>query len=222
MRFAIAHEIGHTYWLKNTLSISNLQNTVGHNATIEYLCDRFAAALLLPKRDLLKRLELENVLRDMTIPPLHLIQSIAKRYRVADQAVARRLFYHLFPRNVALISIRRDEITYDLFAKGEVHDVKWKVVWCALSADIQQCELNADIKIPLRTRGKLIPVDMIPELSEGITSLCNIDSRWWLGIKGQLKINSKTAFNKIPYTGKKEGYACRTGHIIYIALPLGE
>ena len=220
MRFAIAHEIGHTYWLKNMLPISNLQNTAGRNTTIEYLCDRFAAALLLPKKDLLKRFELENVLKDETILPLHLIQSIAKRYRIADQAVARRLFYHLFPRNVALISIKQDQIIYDLFTKGEEHNVDWKVVWCALPADIQQCELNTDIKIPLRTRGKLIPVDMIPALSEGITTLCHIDSRWWLGIKGQLKTASKIAFNKIPYNGKKEGYACRTGSIIYIALPI--
>lgn len=223
MRFAIAHEIGHTYWFRNsgnTFYISPLQTTIRHNSSIEYLCDRFAAALLLPKKDIIKWLEINNILNDMSIPPLHIVQAIAKRYRVADQAVARRLFYHLFPRKIALLAIKKNIVIQSLLEDEEDDNPKWRVVWCALPADIQQCELSSDIKIPLRTSGRIIPDEMIPDVSEGITSICDLDSRWWYGISGQLKVNSRVAFKKIPYMGNKEGYACISGNIIYIALPL--
>lgn len=220
-RFAIAHEIGHTYWFapgKGERPLSSLQLNVA-DPNIEYLCDRFAAALLLPRKHFSHLLEQRGFFNDPIIPPLHLIPQFAKVYSVADQAVARRIFFQLFPRKLAILCIRK-EISFALpLVPTDQKKYCWKVSWCALPAELQQRESIDGIKIPLKTSARIIPEEMIPKISEGGTKAYALDGRWWDGIQGQPKLKSKITFKRLPPKNPKEGYASLFGDRIYIALP---
>lgn len=221
-RFAIAHEIGHTYWFrpdggKNPLSpIQQKISSFNSRQNIEYLCDRFAAALLLPYQHLLLSL---NYLQDQTIPPLHLIPRLAKDYCVADQAVARRMFFQLFQRKLAILCIRKEMPLALPLVPMNQRTYSWKVSWCALPAELHQHGTIAGIKIPLKSSARTIPEEMIPKISEGGTMAYALDGRWWDGIQGQPKMKSRITFKKLPSKSPKEGYASLCGDRIYIALP---
>ena len=91
VRFALAHEIGHTYFLKpNGDYVSALQT---HNdQTVEALCDYFARSLLVPRERLKQELHRLGHL-GTSIPPLHLTPRLARDFGVAEQAIARRLVF---------------------------------------------------------------------------------------------------------------------------------
>ena len=194
---------------------------MGNDPSIEYLCDRFAASLLLPRKLLKQFLEQHNYLERFSIPPLHLIPNIANRYRITDQAVARRLFFQLFPTKLAILCIRTNKIAHDLFTlKKSNEESQYKLIWCALPAELQQQELVPDFRIPLKTYGKIIPSDMIPEnLLIGETIKTYLDGRWWFGSQAQPKTKSKRPLKHLPSGEKREAFICMFNDIIYIALP---
>lgn len=229
MRFAIAHEIGHTYWFKKSGTLDPLspfQVSTIHDASIEFLCDKFAAALLLPRNDLLKLLEKWGVSPNPEIPPLHLIRLLAQRYKIAEQAVARRLFYQLIPRKYALLCIKSvgSKITnLDLFEDKRLsRNLKWKVVWCALPDEDQHYRLSNDVRIPFKTSGRAIPDEMIPSIAQNGTCILDLDLRWWKGVQGQPSKYSRISFKYHPRLGSKEGFGSQNGNIIYLALPTEE
>lgn len=88
-RFWIAHEIAHTFWFdpdRRGRPLSPLQNVLGPDPTIEWLCNRTAAALLLPASELLPfdgRIE----------EAVRAIPELARRYVVPERLLARRLFH---------------------------------------------------------------------------------------------------------------------------------
>jgi hypothetical protein len=97
-RFAIAHEIGHTYWFASDskgLPLSPYQNRVGADKTIEGLCNRFAACLLLPRERLLKALTFLSAWKEGELAPLHIIPTLSDYFRVAERAIVQRLIFFL-------------------------------------------------------------------------------------------------------------------------------
>jgi hypothetical protein len=103
-RFWVAHELAHTLWYRkgsNRLPLSKMQARYGEDATIEWLCDRAAAALLVPrmflndsKRDSLTRLQEGQ---------LHLIERCASELDVAQRLLSRRVWHdHLRQEKLVL------------------------------------------------------------------------------------------------------------------------
>jgi Zn-dependent peptidase ImmA (M78 family) len=226
LRFAIAHEIGHTYWIKpssDNLPLSSLQLNKGRDPNIEYLCDRFAASLLLPRKFFLNFLETNyssNNFKEQLIPSLHLIPLLAKEFHVSEQAVTRRLFFELFPQKIAVICIRNKNSSSSLYLIDSLaQKAKWEVYWCVIPAKLQKQGTIAGFIIPFKTQGRNIPDGMIPNISKSGTYKCDLDSRFWEGIKGQPEKVSKPNLKKWEQRKMRQGYASMCENFLYVALP---
>ena len=94
-RYVIAHEIGHTLWLKPNSQLSPLSpfQALGRDSDIEYLCDWFGAALLLPKY-ILRHLSWpigEDYTRDNLASLICDIRHLTKQALVPERIVAGRI-----------------------------------------------------------------------------------------------------------------------------------
>ena len=222
-RFAIAHEIGHTYWFfpdAGEQPLSPIQYHIGNDLNIEYLCDRFAAALLLPRGHVRIFLMNQSSSLKSNIPPLHLIPDLSFKFRVADQAVARRLFFQLFPRKLVIVCIRNISASSLLSHSKQGNNCSYELVWCALPAEFQQQELIPNFKIPLKTHGRVIPIDMVPQI-DGTqkTVKTNLDERWWIALQAQPKIKARIPLKYLTPKGEKEAFITKYRDLFYIALP---
>lgn len=218
MRFAIAHEIGHTYWFEangGRKPLSPFQSPFGTDPTIEYLCDRFASALLLPRNSFLSRIKRLCHSDEVRIPPLHLIPRLAKEYSVAEQAVARRLFFDIRSQRVAVLCVEREATSGD---RQEAAD-RWKAIWCALPAELHQRQSVSGFSIPLKTYGRVIPNNMIPQVQSDTSVGCILDQRWWVGLQAQPKEISKRKLSAKSEGCGHAGYVGRAGDLLFIAHP---
>lgn len=190
LRFSLAHEIGHTYWFKTTEAgepISTYQWSASGAATIEHLCDFFARCLLLPRTQLQRRLEdFDN----KPIPPLHKIPSLSQHFFVADQAVARRLLFQIFPQRVGIIKLKRPLPVNIL----ESSRSDWALTWCAVPAEQRSAHGVSGLRVPFLTSSRLIPDAMVPNAKESSTELFEVDGRWLDGLTPQKAAISRTAF----------------------------
>jgi hypothetical protein len=105
-RFWIAHEIAHTLWYRrdsNHVPLSSLQSFVGPDSTIEWLCNRAAAALLIPRTllDDSNQLALHG-LRD---GDLHLLERCAVALDVPERLLARRIWHDLLRQDKVIMAI---------------------------------------------------------------------------------------------------------------------
>jgi len=211
-RFSVAHEIGHTYFFDPNdpgKPISPFQSSVSGLATIERLCDFFAESVLLPRRHVVSAVVKDGA---VALPPLHLIKSLAQEYRVDDKVVARRLLFRLFPRNVAILMLRR-RMT---IPKGKGGRGEWMVSWCAAPWELREAHSVKGIRVPFLSEARTIPSDMIPMLSSGVTEHCELDGRWWDGVRAQSTRESGTAFKHRLPKRAQSAFACR------LRLPLFE
>jgi hypothetical protein len=216
-RFVIAHEIGHTLWFKegSTSPVSVVQLS-GRDPGIEYLCDRFAAALLMPRGEFLRALaEQDCSLIDET-PPLHMVPYLARRFRVAEQAISRRMLFDLSRRGLAVVALRTDSASHGLpfFREG---DASWCVSWCALPQILHEQTIDG-FKVPFKTPGRRVPSCMIPHASEATTSLLPLDARLWRGVTPLPKVAASVPLERLPEAGFRLGYVARSGPCIYLAL----
>ena len=162
MRFAIAHEIGHAFFVdteSTTRSLNKLQWAIGRDPTVEHLCDRFAAALLIPLGQLRQSIEDHSVKVSEGIPPLHLIRVLASEFRVPEQAMAKRICHDLYQTPVAIVCLRPTQ--------GEANAIKWRTSWCALPFELHMAYQVDGIRIPLKTSGRVIPSTWLPDIDEG-------------------------------------------------------
>lgn len=221
-RFAIAHEIGHTYWAAQSSefgSLSPIQATLYSDPGIEYLCDRFAAGLLLPRRRVLESINQLGFAIDSPVPPLHAIEPIAAQYRVDAQMVARRLFFELSPRRLAMIGVQK-KVRGSLPLPGfERHD-RWTIQWCALPGELQRAGHISGLKVPFKTNGRVIPDDMIPQIATRGTFVLSLDGRWWEGVRGEAVARSRKPFKARPAMSTREAYCCVVDNLLFVALPL--
>jgi len=194
IKFSLAHEIGHTYWFDAQnlgQPISSMQCNASGAATIEHLCDFFAGALLLPRR------QMEAIAGEFAtseIPPLHLISLLANEFQVADQAVARRLFFQILPRKVAIVKLKKGRISFRSPAARD----EWRLSWCAVPRDLRSAHSITGLRAPFLTSSRVIPDDMIPNPVGDWTERCTIDGRWWEGLVAQSKKESRVSFRSRP------------------------
>lgn len=197
-RFWIAHEIAHTFWYAPDglgRPLSPLQSAVGDDSTIEWLCNRGAAAILLP------RLSFSEMSAQMP-GNLHSISSIAKQYLVPERLVARRLLHELAGKTSAVLAVRIEA------KDGQSHGV---VRWMA--------------DTPHRTRGKrqvrgrLVPCEMLPNISSQTTSEVELDGRWWLLLNHRLGRQRTRPLSQERPLPTNKGWVGRDHDTWYLALP---
>ena len=179
VRFALAHEIGHTYFFKPDGDyVSALQT---HNdRTVEALCDYFARSLLVPRDRLeLKLYRLGHF--GASIPPLHLTPILARDFGVAEQAIARRLVFDFWEDLQAVVCITD---------RGSSDRPNWRTNWCATAAN-NVLGIPSGWRIPLDTHGRKIPADMVPNISTGETARVSVDGRWHKSVRPQSRSDSK-------------------------------
>ena len=86
-RFSLAHEVGHVVLSKlaGPLSNKDLHNSKGLRHEEEIICDLFASAILIPKKEFEKAFHSSDILNQRHI------HSLAKRFRVSKGAILRRI-----------------------------------------------------------------------------------------------------------------------------------
>lgn len=211
-RFAVAHEIGHTYWFRNgSQPLSPLQRSVHRDSTIEKLCDEFAAALLVPQGRLRARVEALRRKRGKSVLGLDLLGQLAAEYGVADQLVARRWLHGVQERSVAIVRIRR-----------RASDRKWVTSWCATPGTIREPAEAAGFRIAAAANGRVLPDKWIPDVQRGIEEECALDGRWWRIAVPQPAQTARRPFVRWEGRERHRGFAFQPTHgdWMLVGLPL--
>lgn len=209
-RFAIAHELGHTYWFApggGAKPLSPMQWKLGRDPGIEYLCDRFASALLMPRQRLTS---LIDRLADKLDIPLHLVFVASCVYQAPDRAAARRIFFETAQKNIAIVCLKRSSLKKER---------QWKTDWCILPSSSQALS-GKGFRIPLLQRGRSIPTDMIPKVPFGGTHPWQLDGRWWDLLQMKPDPESRIWFSRLSPGSTKVGYVSNAGQKLYFALPI--
>ena len=169
LRFAIAHELGHTFLFEGDMSGRSLARMQNHeDSGIESLCDFFASALLLPRSRITRTLRALSWDEDPHAnAPLHLIPHLADVFGVAPQAIARRLLFDIFGSHRIVFSIKRKA--------DSVHE-PWLTMWYATSLAAYG-PIPSGWRIPLDSNGRKLPPKIVPEVPLGQTSKVMIDGR---------------------------------------------
>lgn len=209
-RFAIAHEIGHTYWIEpgpEMRPISQLQFVGGPDPTIEAICDRFAACLLLPRLQIQRIFTNKAIDARLELRALELIPEVARRFRVLEKLVARRVFQELYPAAVAVIAIR-------------YVNERWRVDWTVVSDRLRAAESVEGVAVPIRSsRGRVIPSSWIPDLPVGRAQEASLDARWWSTLKPQSIQRVGRRFEYFEAEGARGGFAYRQHSRLLLSLP---
>jgi IrrE N-terminal-like domain len=195
-RFWIAHEIAHTFWFSQERlgsPLSPLQSALGPDDTIEWLCNRAAAALLLPKSDLKKHAF------DATY--LHVIPKLAKTHLISERLVARRLIQDIFQADIAVICVSPPD---------ESHSSA-RVSW-ATSARLPGTERR-------EPRGRFIPPELLPDLDEESTTRCELDGRWWTLIEPSRDGRAPVPLGRLKSQPVRSGLAAYSSGRWYVGLP---
>jgi hypothetical protein len=211
-RFAIAHEISHTYWFEpggNGFPLSPLQKKSGRDPTIEILCNRFAASLLLPRRSVLTAFatEMKRSSAVETRIPLELIPRLSSRFEVAETAIAQRIFFCL-DRPISAVLCLRNLESPDPLLVGKVDD-KWVTSWCALPSEVSEKGAQPGIRLPLRGRRR-IPNSMIPIIGSNRVTELPLDASWWNYIRWTDDESSRKRLENDPGSSQRPAVAFRT------------
>lgn len=219
-RFAVAHELGHTFWFSSshdTIPLSPYQWVGARDAEIEMLCDRFAAALLLPRRRLLRWLRAYGITTDDDSPHFELLRPTARAFGVAEQAVARRLYVDLRKSPLAIVWTRRISRSA-LFGSGAA-EVHWETSWCAVPEFVRAAALGREQTIALKSRRR-IPDPMLPAVTGRITVEASLDRRWLTGVTPQPKLAARKKLDAWESAPTCEGYAWRGGETAVVGIPI--
>lgn len=187
-RFAIAHELGHTFFFRepgSSRAESKLQGA--EEPTIEVLCDFFAGALLLPRRRFLDKIEsLGWDGYQQGIPPLHLVPMLAQEFAVAPQAVARRMVFDIFASHRIVFCVKRNV---------DEPMEPWHTVWYAASAASHN-RMPTGWRIALDSHGRKLPPELIPDTPKGETRKAMIDGRLHVAASPQAPTESRRPISK--------------------------
>jgi len=197
-RFGIAHELAHTFWFSPTQPgepLSPLQRALGDDPTIEWLCNRGGAAILLPRGD---------VMSFIGEGPrgLHRIPELAKRYVVPERLVARRLFQEFSDVEVTIAGIS---------LKGEASSRTGTVAWLVPFQRSGRRRKSAT--------GRVVPADMIPQVPLGPTHELAVDGRWLLLEEGTATAGKARPLNSYAAQAGARAWVCRTVDTVYLAIP---
>lgn len=219
-RFAIAHELGHTFWFAsrhNTAPLSPYQWVGARDPEIEMLCDRFAAALLLPRRHLLRWLNAYGTTVDDEVPHFELLTPAARVFQVAEQAVARRLYVDL--RRVPLAMVWSRRVSPRTLFTANAPATHWESSWCAVPEFVRSAAVQREQTIPLKGRRR-IPDPMLPEVTGWETIAAHLDRRWLTGVTPQPKPAVRKKLDSWDSSPPCNGYAWRGGDHAVIGIPL--
>jgi hypothetical protein len=198
-RFAVAHEIAHTFWFAPGTEgqpLSLLQRVLGDDPTIEWLCNRGAAAMLLPRGDLTKVLEsAPNV--------LHRIPELAKRYVVPERLVARRVFHDLGGREFCVAGVRLDS--------KDSQPRQGRVVWFA--------PFPGRALTKKRVQGRIVPWDLLPDVPLDTTGEVELDGRWVLLAESASRPERAKPLSDYPPLPPRRAWVGRTTEAWYVAIP---
>jgi Zn-dependent peptidase ImmA (M78 family) len=212
-RFAIAHEIGHTYWFApggQGKPLSTIQWALGTDPGIEYLCDLFAAAFLLPRRRLSPLLSSFGDATEMLLP---VIPNLSETFKVPEKVVARRLFFELAKIGMAIVSLRV-KATQD-----SKNRFRWRTQWCLFPSELYEFP-RTDMKVPLKTNNRVIPDDMLPPFNSDAGIRTELDGRWWELLRTVPTKEAKIPFERYGPKPGRLGFAYRQGDVAFVALPL--
>lgn len=196
-RFWIAHEIAHTFWFdpdRPGRPLSPLQNVLGPDPTIEWLCNRTAAALLIPASELLP-------FKGRIEEALGAVPELARRYVVPERLLARRVFHDWgkLPWNILAVRTSTEK-------NGD-----GTVVWMAASP--AQPLIGRE---PLR---RVVPAELLPKPSADASLQIDLDSRWWSLARGGTRHSPAKRLANLSAGRNSLAYASRTGAVWYVALP---
>lgn len=197
-RFCIAHEIAHTFWFsfeRPGEPISPLQRAMGDDPTIEWLCNRGGAAILLPRGDVRPFAETSH-------RALQLIPQLATQYLVPERLVARRLFQECWNSQVSVLGV-----TLRVGAAIPAGRIAWMVA----SRENGRRRKSAT--------GRVVPSDMIPQTPNGLTVRVEIDGRWLLLTDADPSERRAKPLGSYPPQAKREAWVCRNENSVYIAIP---
>jgi hypothetical protein len=164
-RFWIAHELGHLLWRDSgnpSKPLSPNEKQMGADNTIEWLCNRFAAALLLPRNLLSRTIDVSGLKDRQGNLSLELrsIPDFAKKLRVPERLFARRLFHDIYNSNLFVVRVGR---TSAKISSDAGISVRWEAI------------PRLELAKPKRLSGRKIPPKMLPEndVRDG-----QLDGRW--------------------------------------------
>lgn len=197
-RFAIAHEIAHTFWFMpgSMEPLSPLQRALGDDRTVEWLCNRAAAAMLIPRSDVL------NLAHEMP-RILHHVPVLAKQYLVPERLVARRLYHEL--------SSATDFCIVAVQTNGHGDEAGGaKIAWC-----VQMSTKSAQKK---QAAGRVVPVELLPNVNPGGTQEVGVDGRWWILVDSLANPSRARPLNQYPAMPVVRAWAAKCLGRVYLAL----
>jgi hypothetical protein len=209
-RFWIAHEIAHTFWCRRGtpgLPLSSMQARYGEDITIEWLCNRAAAALLVPSLFLSESGHL--TLNRLRRGELHLIEKCASELDVPPRLLARRLWHDLLRQEKVVLAL---ELAPDS-ALQPVADSSALVRWAAIPD-------TAKPGIRRKFEGKAIPSEALPHLPQARSDDINLSGQWQPFLSGCLLKARSTPFRKCKAGEHLMGRAGRLGTKVFLAVEL--
>ncbi len=150
-RFWIAHELAHLLWRNpndRNASLSRYERTLGSDPTVEWLCNRFAAALLLPRGLIRRWISRVNMTAGghVDYKKIGFIPYLSRQLRVPERLFARRLWHELGGQRLALYALRS--------IGSETSELNWRIQWDAIP--------RTRLTRIRRLAGRRIPLDMLP------------------------------------------------------------
>lgn len=178
VRFAVAHEIGHLLWLADRGelgALSPLQSRLNSDARVESLCNRFAAALLMPRDTVLEWLDqVEPAWRQQPIC-LHLIAPLATHFGTPERAVTRRLFFEMHSLRIAVVCARKSRRGPGLGPNGVSG---WELSWAATPDFPRNCLDGSGFSLVGHSSRRRIPEGWIPAPMGGGTESHSTMAPW--------------------------------------------
>ena len=228
-RFSIAHEIGHTLWMAHHAGrgVKRLCATTGHrDRTIEILCDYFAAALLLPRSDVVRMIRSYRETRsgrgrlsDLIQCPLELIPRLALQFRIQARIAAWRLLLVQDLSSWAIIRVKCHQWRGGLPLYTTERDYEtWKKTWYETGTVRRRVSTVEGYRVPFDTPYRKIPSEMVPTDVATETGLRRLDGRWWEGVTAEPASKARIPFRSRRGGRQGTGLAARGGDGIYVAL----
>ena len=228
-RFSIAHEIGHTLWMdrRGGRGLKNLCATTGHrDRTIEVLCDYFAGALLLPRRDVVGMIQSYREAKagrdhfsDVIQCPLELIPRMAFRFRIQARIAAWRLLLVQELSSWAIVRVKchqwRNGLPLDTRRRGYR---TWEKTWYETGTIQRKVSTVDGYRVPFDTRRRQIPSEMVPTVLVTEAGTRRLDTRWWEGVSAEPASKARIPFRNRRSGPERTGLAARDDDGIYVAL----
>lgn len=199
-RFSVAHELAHTFWFAPDLparALSPWQSQLASDPTIEWLCNRAAAALLVPRGLLEHGIRRFGSHIDADPPRLDLLWDFAAQYQVPLQMLARRWFHEILAWPINLVCLRPANedspgvMITEWHAGHEVGRAKARPLY-----------------------SKRVPATAVPASESGVTTRTSLDGRWLTFVGQAREIKRLKSFKYFPCANDIDGLVARPNDFV--------